>query len=469
VESVAVATASAVGQPSRAGIRLRAAEAARVGSRASFYGLILTMPLRARVAIEDRSQGAIYGDYVDFLLFASDVFLLATLALWALGLTLDRRPLWLGPLLLRAGVIGLLAAAWLSTPLSVDVSLSAYNALRLTIVASLALYVANEVESVQRLLPALALMVLLQGAVAVVQVLDQGSIGIGVLGEHELDPNELGTSIVWTQDAPLLLRGYGLTDHPNILGGLLAAALIPLLTLRSRHGFWSLVSTAAVIVGLEALLLSFSRSGWLAFAVAAVLVAGLFAYRRLWDDLRGLGTVALLAGLVLLPLVVTYSDYLGTRTNPEVTEESTGRLQSPEARALSEREALAKNTNRLFVERPLQGVGIGALPVAMQREFPDFGFNFQPAHFALLTASAETGLLGGFCFGLLLVGPWALLWWRRDRLTPELITISGALLVVVVVGLFDYYTWSLAPGRLIFWTVLALWAVAYRRAGESRA
>ena len=71
----------------------------------------------------------------------------------------------------------------------------------------------------------------------------------------------------------------------------------------------------------------------------------------------------------------------------------------------------------------------------MSDAYPDFRYNYQPAHFVLLTVAAETGLLGGFFYAALIVAPWALLWWRRRELTPELIGVSGALLAVTSIGL----------------------------------
>jgi O-antigen ligase len=123
-------------------------------------------------------------------------------------------------------------------------------------------------------------------------------------------------------------------------------------------------------------------------------------------------------------------------------------------------------SNDVFVARPLLGVGAGTLPKAIKNGWPDFAYDYQPAHFALLTVAAETGIVGGMMYGALMVVPFVLLWWRRRELTPELIGVSGALLAVTVIGLFDYYTWSLAPGRIWFWLVLGLWAGAYMRRRE---
>jgi len=56
-------------------------------------------------------------------------------------------------------------------------------------------------------------------------VIHQGDLGLQLLGEYRLDPAWEGVSIVWMEGLRTL-RAYGLSDHPNILGGSLAFALI---------------------------------------------------------------------------------------------------------------------------------------------------------------------------------------------------------------------------------------------------
>jgi hypothetical protein len=51
-------------------------------------------------------------------------------------------------------------------------------------------------------------------------------------------------------------------------------------------------------------------------------------------------------------------------------------------------------------------------------------------------------------------------------LSPDLIAITGALVALTVIGMLDYYTWTLAPGRILFWLVLGLWVAAYARRRE---
>src|SRR5207247_10780346 len=123
--------------------------------------------------------------------------------------------------------------------------------------------------------------------------------------------------------------------------------------------------------------------------------------------------------------------------------------------------------SRVFAAHRPCGVGVGAWPAATFVSVPGLDAYYQPAHIALLDAAAETGTLGGLLYLVLVLAPWLALFANRGRLrlTPLLIGASGLLLALSVVGVFDYYTWLLAPGRLWQWLAWGLWAVAYHAAG----
>ena len=91
----------------------------------------------------------------------------------------------------------------------------------------------------------------------------QRSLGLQDLGEHLLNPVISGVSIV-TADGVRLLRAYGLSDHPNILGGCLAFGMLILFS-AYMNGSKPTIVLAAFLPGVPALLVTFSRSAWLAF------------------------------------------------------------------------------------------------------------------------------------------------------------------------------------------------------------
>lgn len=120
---------------------------------------------------------------------------------------------------------------------------------------------------------------------------------------------------------------------------------------------------------------------------------------------------------------------------------------------MKERAYLLNAGNLIFVEHSAIGIGLGASPLAMKRHFPEFPVNYQPPHYALLTAAMETGLPGGAFYLLLGLTPFLMfaLKWKTYSSQPIMVGSFALLLAMTVVGFFDYYTWLYAAGRMWQW------------------
>ena len=421
---------------------------------------IVLIPFRYRVTLQARPLPPVYGDYTDLLLFASDISLLVALALWGLDLALSPRRLTFKPLFLTLPIAGVTGMGAVSIVFSVDPTLSLYHTVRLILLFGLHLYVLNEIRTLKEIVLPVAVQVFVQAAVGIGQVLQQRSLGLTSLGELTLDPAWNGVSIVWSGGIRSL-RAYGLTDHPNILGGCLAFALVLVagwyVGTESR---WRTLAVGLFALGSLGLLLTFSRAAWLALGGGLILIAGLFLKtgqtRPLRDWLALMGAMLIL----VLPFAWQNAGYLGMRfdVRASLTE------GTPENRSISERSALNRAVNTVFAEQAVVGIGLGTLPRALRDRYPDFPLNYQPAHVVLLDVAAETGVFGALFHSIAVTGPWLALWLNRRRLTPSpaLIGVSGVLLAVTIVGFFDYYTWLLAPGRLWQWLVWGLWGAIYQ-------
>lgn len=429
-------------------------------ARFSLVMAIVLLPFRFRFILLERPAGIVWNDYTDLLVFASELFMLFTLFFWISKLFLETRPLKFGPLFLSLPLAGLVGMGLVSSIFSIDPLLSIYHTIRLTLLAGLYLYLINEVPSPSLVAAATAIQILVQSIVGIAQTINQHSLSLISLQELELDPAWGGVSIV-SADGIRSLRAYGLTDHPNILGGCLALGLLVFLTwYLERHSRWQVVAGSAFLLGCLALFLTFSRSAWIALIAGLAWTGWLLArnsHKRAFSAWLNL-TVA--ACLLILPFMWANSAYLGARLNQD------GSFASVEAekRSIDERLEVMETANEVFSSRPLTGVGLGAFPIAQSRLYPLFPFNYQPPHMHLLNAAAETGLVGAFVFVLAAILPWVAMAWNRRRLEfrPGFIAISGALAAVTIVGFFDYYTWLLAPGRLWQWLIWGLWASTYQ-------
>lgn len=447
---------------------------AQVARRAAFVAFCVSVvisPFRAAVLLAAQPRPPLYAGYTDFSMSWAEIAAAVALVLWAISLVAERRPISAGPRVLWVPALALVALGWLSPIWSVDAPLSLESAAELTLLAAFGLYVINEVR-IERVPLLVAGTVAVQAIVALAQVALQGSLGLSSLGELPLDPAVRGVSVVATSDTDRLLRAYGLADHPNILGGILAFSL-PLLAvglLRAARG--ARLSAAAiggalgatVVLGSAALFVTFSRGAWLAAAVAmlAALVllvrsrsaGGLAAFR----DLRWVGLAVAAAGAVILALVVIDARFVLVRAdvlNPQV---------STEAMSTGERAILMRVALDAISAQPLLGTGLATSAMAVLTAMPSLDFDAQPAAVAILDVAVDLGLIGAACYLALIAAPWLTLARRAIPWTPWLIATSVALLAWAIVGLFDYYTWSFPTGQI--WTALlfAFWAIAVRDA-----
>ena len=440
--------------------RAAVAETTRAVARVAFAATIVLSPFRARVDVLARPIPPVYGDFTDVLLAWSDVAVLLTIASWMLGLAVRPRPLSAGPWFLAWPAAGLLIVAWLGVPFAIDVPVAADNAAHVTMVALLALYVVNEVDRLDRLVVPIGVMIAVQGIVAIGQVVAQRSLGLPGLGELQLAPS-MSVSVVTALDGIRYLRGYGLTDHPNILGGVLAIALLLFGgAIAMGSGVIGRARVAVFALGGAALFVTFSRGAWLGLALGLLVVVVMLSRIQGRVAIRTLATLCLGGAIVSTPFVAAFLPALSARTD-------TAGPIATETRSIDERAALATATVGVIGQHPLLGVGLGALPLAIHDARPVFAFDYQPASVVLLDAAAETGLAGAALYLAILVAPWLALA-RRRRWTAELAAASAALAAVTVVGLFDYYTWTYQAGRIWAWAVLGLWAVAYRNAAVGR-
>lgn len=452
-------------------MRERVAAGLRLVARFAFGGLVLVSPVAWQTTLVERRIEPIYRGYTDFVFYASDLFALLTLGCWLLSLLAQPRPITRGVWFLTIPLAGLVVLSWLGVLTGIDPALTLYHSIRFTALFALYLFLVNEslTSSGARLAQwwlgvPLALAVIVQTLVALAQFFAQRSVGLGALGELKLNPNDTGTSIVRLGEARIM-RAYGLTEHPNVLGGFLAFALLLLLGAyfgSARHARFLYLLPLAL--GAAALVLTFSRTANVAF-VAGMLLLALMLWRNKFersDQLRDLAlAVAILFAAMAVPLLVN-RQLVAQRAG----ENNSFVINPGEERSLQERDALAASAYRIFYGHALTGVGNGALTLAMFELDPAFRkeFYYQPAHLVLLDVAAELGVVGASFWLWLMVAPGLAVWTTRASVgaSPWLIAASAALLALWLVGLFDYYPWLLASGRIWQWSAWGLCSAAFQ-------
>jgi O-antigen ligase len=441
-------------EPRRA---IRVAGAVRLLARVCFAGVIVLAPLRYLSVLVPHTIPPIYADYTNLLIFPSDLLMVGALVLWTASLTLQPRRITLRPLGLTLPVAGLTLVAMLSSIFSADAIVSVYQSVRLLLLAGMYLFVLNEILTLAWVIAPSALMVLSQSIVGILQVLRQHSLGLTGLNELALDPAWNGVSVVWSVTARSL-RAYGLTDHPNILGGLLALGLIFLaIWYLETNDQWRPFVASLFGLGCIGLLVTFSRSAYLGLMFGLLLVAGWLWFshnKQGFNRLLVLGAGSL---VLLAPFLWQNAANLGTRFNYE----NSFFTPTAENQAINERFLLIGEGSAIFSTHPLTGVGVGAFPIALHLADPNYQLDFQPPHLVLVDVAAETGIFGALFYLLIELFPWAYMYLRHKQIqfTPALVGVSAAMLAISTISLFDYYPWMLNPGRLWQWLVWGLWAM----------
>ncbi len=166
---------------------------------------------------------------------------------------------------------------------------------------------------------------------------------------------------------------------------IIPVALVPLVLGRVRRERIFLVTLFA-IVPIVALVLSTSRGGIVSFVVQMIILFSLLLIRR------APGKHVMLGGIVFLTAVLAVS-WIGVQ---QVLVRFAG-IQNFDV-PLGKRNAMVKDTFRLFLDHPILGTGLGTL----QLVYPPYdslydGKVLNHAHNDYLEALAETGLFGGLC------------------------------------------------------------------------
>ena len=250
-------------------------------------------------------------------------------------------------------------------------------------------YLANNVREERQLLgigAALCLGILGQSVMAFTQYFSGTTFGLRVLGEtrHSLLFHEMGSSE--------LARVGGTLGHPNGLASFLVMALpiVLAIVVGTRRRWIGALGAVTLIAGLAVLVLTFSRGGWLGFALAAIAVVGLGAWKR-WGFSRAclaLVGFGLVAGLVTLP----FADPISQRLFEEDYGKAWSRIPQMQ---------VAWN---MIQSHPVTGVGLDNYPFVMERYDNTIEhislFVHNPVHNVYLLTMAEVGIPG---LGFLLV------------------------------------------------------------------
>lgn len=443
---------------------------------------VFLLPWQARYIIAEYSQGTPF--YGDRSLYVTDVLFLAMLIVWILWLRKNRdtvrqqfkRP-WMRRLALC--LLGLLAFAAISLLWSPVGDVGYEKVYRVMQAYLLAAMIAFGPVSAARLIVAFLASACVQAVWALVQFFQQSIPASTWLGMSQQHPQDLGVSVIEYGDQRWL-RAYGTLPHPNMLGGMLTLAAILAAAVYAQTsasmvawtGKWEMLkkpkldlfrkidlgSFVAFILCFIGLLLTFSRSAWLGFAVgmAAIVLLGIVFLRDMRR--RAVLFAMIKLGMVSTVLFVFLNAAFGSLWIARTNDQS--RLAGV---SVSERAQLFEDAKTIIQQHPLRGTGIGGyLPTLMQNEGNRLSDDrpisrYQPVHNTWMLLWAELGVMGLLVFvgwvTALVVNIASLR--REPSLILILLTIPSGL-AAGAMHYYDHFWFSLPFGLFLAATSIGL-------------
>jgi len=253
-----------------------------------------------------------------------------------------------------------------------------------------------------------------------------------------LDPS-MSASVVQLKDGVRILRAYGTLPHPNILGGLTLLCLAGPTNLyleKNNHPALILLSLGTIL-----LMLTFSRSAWLAFAAFLFILIIKSKHFERKKIITFVSVCFLTVTLTLYPLRELIFTRVGNTSVPTEQLSNFGRTW------------LTEQALQMIRYHPLTGVGMGSFVTELSKIAVN-GAIIEPVHNIFLLAGVELGI-----FGILItVGIFVTLAYYVLKARSPKAILSGAILSGLgVITLFDHYLWTLAPGRMMLAFAIGLW------------
>lgn len=278
-------------------------------------------------------------------------------------------------------------------------------------------------------------------AVAIIQFVNQRSLGgiFWFLGERSFNAATPGIA-AFSLFGQLYLRPYSMFPHPNVMGGFLAVVL-PLLfwfylNNKQKNTLSFLWFITCQIMGITGLIISFSRLSWFVGIVGYLLI--ILMWKKVFIKLLKIKEKILLSGFYIIIFLSSVFPLF-------IPHELVRGYQS-----WDERYNLLKTTIAMIASYPVFGVGLNNSIIHAISFAPKWDlYYFQPVHNIYMLIFSETGLIGFFVFLISLI-----FFFRATLMQNKIILIP--LIQMITIGLFDHYLFTLQQGMLLFTVVVSL-------------
>lgn len=286
------------------------------------------------------------------------------------------------------------------------------------------------------------------------QLIFQNQIAFKWLGLSALNPDVRGISVIEflkNTEQVRFLRVYGGFPHPNILGGYSAFLIIILYLYAYKYKMTEKVKRSILLFLCllhSILIISFSRSAWLALLFVLVLI---IIKKRIFsiDSSKTLflKKIAVYSLVIWILGVACFFPQFQTRF---------GFNQRLETRSLSERIELSQNSLELVQKYSWWGSGLGTYSYALYDYYleneileKDDVYYMQPVHIIYVILAVELGLFRlFFCLFILLF--YLLKQYKNENsFIKNHQNVLISCIFIGMLGLFDHYLLSFYSGNLL--------------------
>lgn len=276
-----------------------------------------------------------------------------------------------------------------------------------------------------------------QSVIGILQFHVQHGLNLAFLGEYVPPLLDNGTATISTIQGKVL-RAYGTMPHPNVYAGFLAIILgfwlyVSCGTLKPKQ--WIIVSCGTFVLW-WGLLVSFSRSGWLAAFLVTAMLIFYQIYRKSYKQAIIWGCITIVS---CGTLTFAYKDLVFPRSTDVL----------PSSQAVTYRADFNAYGLETFKHNILGGVGAGQYITNLEKIRTLEPWQYQPAHNIFIYYLAELGIIG------LLLSFFAIfkLGFTWNNLNLLCFMLIGA---VLVLGMLDHYLITIQQGSLLLAVVIGI-------------
>lgn len=460
-----------------------------------FYLFIFFIPLEKRHVFET-SISRIDGHFIEWnsaALYLSDIVLGLIILFWIIRFlislktkTKQKNNQEIKVLLLMFTLFILVSL--ISALNSQFTKLSLYHLVKIAEYGLFFFYIICNIKTIKKITSTLLVFIfsgILQAILGTLQYLKQGSFNLKMFGEVDLSPTLQNISKI-DVFGEKLIRAYGTFPHSNVLACFLFIAIIFTICLifmalnnvvvihkLPLQKFIRLPILVFVLYILSlGLLLTFSRSGWLACLLSIIFIAltilflsssfRTFLANQFQRNFSKINILIVLVLFISLTIAIFW---------PQITSRDIG--SNPEDDySVSGRALYNQLAGNIIKDNLMLGIGPG-LFVFHSAQYLLEGFEWwqmQPVHNVYLLILSEQGILGFITFLAFIL--YILSRIRNFNFKQKetnfnkqilIISLTSILFSLFIIMLFDHYLWDIQQGSLCLWLVLGLFCASLNK------